>query len=82
MSRLPRFEEFRWIGTKDTMRVYDCDDPAQFDQLKARVEGEDLLRRLQLLAFAPDTVEEAVNRSFKPWSPTTKEWGKVPTAER
>ncbi len=65
MSRLARFEEFRWVGTKDTMRVYDCDDPEQFDELKARVEDEDLLRRLLLLGFAPDTLQEAENRSFK-----------------
>lgn len=65
MSRLPRFEEFRWVGTKDTMRVYDCDDPEQFEALKTRVEGEDLLGRLQLLGFAPDTLQEAENRSFR-----------------
>ena len=55
MSRLPRFEEFRWVGTKDTMVVYDCDDPEQFEALKTRVESEDLLRRLQLQAFARHT---------------------------
>ncbi len=66
MSRLPRFEEFRWIGTKDTMRVYDCDDSEQFEALKTRVDGEDLLGRLLLLGFAPDTLEEAENRSFRP----------------
>ena len=66
MSRLPRFEEYRWIGTKDTMRVYDCDDPAQFEELKARVENEDLLGRLLLQAFGPDTLQEAENRGFKP----------------
>jgi len=66
VSRLPRFEEFRWVGTKDTMVVYDCDDPEQFEALKTRVESEDLLRRLQLQAFGPDTLQEAENRGFKP----------------
>ena len=54
------------MGTRDTMRVYDCDDPAQFEDLKARVEAEDLVMRLQLQSFAPDTLDEAINRSFKP----------------
>lgn len=66
MSRLHRFEDYRFIGTRDTMRVYDCDDPAQFDELEQRVGEESLLERLQLQAFAPDTVEEAVNRGFRP----------------
>ncbi len=54
------------MGTKDTMVVYDCDDPEQFEALKTRVESEDLLRRLQLQAFGPDTLQEAENRGFKP----------------
>lgn len=65
MSRLPRFEEFRWVGIRDTMRVYDCDDAEQFGELKTRVENEDLLGRLQLQAFGPDTLLEAENRGFK-----------------
>ena len=27
MARLKRFEDFRYVGVRDTMRVYDCDDP-------------------------------------------------------
>jgi hypothetical protein len=48
------------------MRVYDCDDPAQLEELKQRVAEDDLLDRLQLQSFAPDTVEEAANRGFRP----------------
>lgn len=47
------------------MRVYDCDDAEQFGELKTRVENEDLLGRLQLQAFGPDTLLEAENRGFK-----------------
>lgn len=54
------------MGTRDTMRVYDCDDSGQFEELKNRVESDDLLRRLQLQAFGPDTLEEAMNRGFRP----------------
>ena len=66
MSRLGRFEHYRYIGTRDTMAFYDCDDQPQFEELKARVETEDLLGRNRLQAFAPDTPEEAANRGYRP----------------
>lgn len=66
MSRLRRFEEYRFVGTRDTMRVYDCDDEGQFSDLEGRASGEDLLNRKLLQAFSPDTVDEARNRGFKP----------------
>lgn len=65
MSRLARFEEYRYIGIRDTMRFYDCDDEEQFSELSARVAGEDLLGRRLLQTFAPDSVNEARNRSFR-----------------
>lgn len=66
MSRLRRFEHHRYVGTRDDMVVYDCDDPGQFAELSQRFENEDLLRRLLLQTFAPDTVPEAKNRGFRP----------------
>lgn len=66
MVRLKRFEDFRFVGTRDTMRVYDCDDEAQFKRLQVRVERDDLLGKDLLQAFGPDTVAEAANRGFKP----------------
>lgn len=66
MSRLRRFEEYRFVGTRDTMRVYDCDDEDQFSRLEERASAEDLLNRKLLQAFSPDTVDEARNRGFKP----------------
>lgn len=68
MSRLGRFEHYRYIGARDTMSFYDCDDEGQFEELKSRVDGEDLLRRNRLQAFAPDTPEEAANRGYRPVS--------------
>lgn len=67
MTRLPRFEEYRFVGTRDTMRVYDCDDSGEFDELENRLATEDLLNRNLLQAFAPDSVEEARNRGFTPY---------------
>lgn len=64
MSRLRRFENNRFVGTRDDMRVYDCDDVGEFAALDARVEAEDLLSKKVLQAFGPDTVAEARNRGF------------------
>lgn len=66
MSRIHRFEDHRFVGTRDTMVVYDCDDPAQLEELESRVATADLLGRNQLQAFGPDTADEAINRGFKP----------------
>jgi len=66
VSRLSRFEHYRFVGTRDTMRVYDCDDDVQFEKLNERIQTDRLVERLQVQSFAPDTVEEARNRGFKP----------------
>jgi len=64
MARLRRFENHRYIGTRDDMVVYDCDDDAQFDVLSGRVEDEALMDHNLLQAFSPDEVPEARNRGF------------------
>lgn len=66
MARLRRFEDARFVGARDTMVVYDQDDEAQSEALLARVEADDLFDRDLLQTFAPDTVEEARNRGFRP----------------
>lgn len=66
MSRLSRFPDYRYVGTRDTMRVYDCDDESQFEEVQRRVEEDDLVDRTLMQAFAPDTVDEARNRGFRP----------------
>ena len=66
MSRLSRFEGYRYIGARDTMLVYDCDDDGQFSEIRERVEEDDLGNRLLLQSFAPDTLVEARNRGFRP----------------
>ncbi len=69
MARLSRFEEFRYVGTRDTMRFYDCDDSDQFSALQSRAESDDLLNRKLLCAFGPDDPAEARNRGFRPAGP-------------
>ena len=65
MSRLPRFEDYRYIGTRDDMRFYDTDDDAQAQLLRVRIDEEQLLKDRLLQTFGPDTDAEARNRGFK-----------------
>jgi len=65
MGRLRRFPDNRFIGLRDEMRVYDCDDEDQFATLAERIDGDDLTRRLLVATFAPDTTAEARNRGFR-----------------
>jgi hypothetical protein len=66
VGRLPRFEDFRYVGTKDTMQVFDCDDATQLELLRQRVEAHDLYQRNLLQSFGPDDLAEAANRGFRP----------------
>ncbi len=66
MGRLRRFPDKRFIGVRNGMTVYDCDDDAQFSELEKRVADEDLLGRTLLSSVGPDTLAEARNRGFTP----------------
>ena len=65
VARIKRFEEHRYLGTRDDMRVYDCDDSAQIDELNKRIESEDLVEAKVIQSFAPDRLSDARNRGFK-----------------
>ena len=65
MARLSRFDDHRFIGTRDDMVLYDCDDEETLSALRVRVADERLLRRNLLQSFAPDTEAEANNRGFR-----------------
>ncbi|MCL1692425.1 MAG: hypothetical protein M3096_01955 [Actinomycetia bacterium] len=66
MTRLRRFEQNRFIGTRDDMIVHDCDNADDFAALEARAEKQDLMGEKLLQAFGPDTLDEARNRGFRP----------------
>jgi hypothetical protein len=66
MSRLSRFEAYRYVGVRDAMRFYDCDDDTQYEELLARVRDDGLIGRNLIQVFAPDTPVEAMNRGFRP----------------
>jgi len=65
MGRLRRFDDHRFVGLRDEMRVYDCDDEAQFQALRRRVDEEGLLARDLVSSFSPDSLAEARNRGFR-----------------
>jgi len=65
VARLSRFDDHRFIGTRDDMVLYDCDDEETLSALRVRVADERLLRRNLLQSFAPDTEAEANNRGFR-----------------
>ena len=66
MSRHRRFEDHRFVGTRDDMVVYDTDDVAAAETLVARIDEDDLMTQNLLQTFGPDTLAEARNRGFRP----------------
>jgi len=66
VSRLSRFDSYRFVGVRDTMRFFDCDDEDQFAELSRRVDEEGLVGRDMVQVFAPDTPVEAMNRGYRP----------------
>ena len=66
MPRLSKFENYRFIGNRKNMKVYDCDDEDQFSKLEGFINKYDLILHNLLQSFAPDTISEAKNRGFKP----------------
>lgn len=68
-SRLRRFPDSRFVGTRDDMVVYDCDDAVDFTALEERVGLEDLVTQKMLSTFGPDTLAEAHNRGFRSHRP-------------
>ncbi len=49
------------------MKVYDCDNEDHFKILQSLEEENKLVQNNQLQSFAPDSLEEAMNRSYKPF---------------
>ena len=66
MPRLRSFPEHRFVGTRDDMKVHDCDDADAYAALEERIEEDELLDGRLLQSFAPDTLAEARNRGFTP----------------
>lgn len=64
MTRLHRFADHRFIGTRDDMVVHDTEDAEEADALAERISH--LMERKLVQTFGPDTLAEARNRGFHP----------------
>ena len=66
VGRISRFDEHRFVGTRDDMVVYDCDDDGLREILEQRITEDDLVSRNLLQTYGPDALAEARNRGFTP----------------
>lgn len=66
MTRLRHYEDWRFVGARDSMRVYDTDDDRESQGLAERIDSDALWQRNLISTFAPDTLAEARNRGFRP----------------
>ncbi len=64
MGRLKHFGEHRFVGTRDDMVVYDCDDDENLRLLEEKAAALVGLNLIQ--TFGPDDLAEARNRGFSP----------------
>ena len=66
MGRLSRFESYRFVGVRETMTVYDCDNEAEFAELEDLVDELGLVDRNQLQSFSPDTLTRGGESQLSP----------------
>ena len=66
MNRLNRFEHHRYVGIRNNMKVYDCDDEKQFESLNEYLKDYDYVSLNLVQSFSPDNIDEAKNRGFRP----------------
>jgi hypothetical protein len=67
LGRIAKFENYRFLGNRKNMRVYDCDNQDEFAQIENLINDKDLITNNLIQAFAPDNIHEAKNRGFKPF---------------
>jgi hypothetical protein len=64
MPKPTRFEHFRYLGDKRTLKVYDMDLIDSDPRVAAAVA--DIMASEKFLSFGPDTLAEARNRGYRP----------------
>jgi|TARA_B110000914_G_scaffold207636_1_gene204506 hypothetical protein len=65
MARLSRFENYRFIGNRLNMKVYDCDNLEEFKSIEILFKEKEMLMNNKVQSFSPDSLEEAINRGYK-----------------
>ena len=68
MSALDRFENHQILGFRKNMKSYDVKNQKHLDELLVLIEKHEALKNNLIQTFAPDTLDEAKNRGFKPLS--------------
>ncbi len=66
MSRPAALEHFRFVGDKRTQIVYDQDAVAADPDVAQAID--DIMANESYACFAPDTIAEARNRGYRPFS--------------
>ena len=71
MGRIAKFENYRFLGNRKNMRVYDCDNQDEFAQIENLINDKDLIlpgyidpNRLHILYFKK-SIETEIGKS--PW---------------
>lgn len=64
VERPGKFEEFRWVGDKRTLVVYDVDSMTDESII------DELMEAGTYASFGPDTLAEARNRGYRPFNGT------------
>ncbi len=62
VERPGKFEDFRWVGDKRSLIVYDVDNMVDPGPI------EELMESGAYASFGPDTLAEARNRGFTPFN--------------
>jgi hypothetical protein len=60
MARPVRFEHYRWLGDKRSMRVHDLDHSTE------QCAIDDIMAAETFASFGPDLLVEAKNRCYRP----------------
>ena len=60
MARPVRFEHFRWLGDKRSLRVHDLDHSTESCDI------DELMKAETFASFGPDSLVEAKNRCYHP----------------
>ena len=64
VERPGKFEDFRWVGDKRTLVVYDVDNMTDSSII------DELMDAGTYASFGPDTLAEARNRGYRPFNGT------------
>lgn len=64
VERPGKFEDFRWVGDKRTLVVYDVDSMTDESII------DELMEAGTYASFGPDTLVEARNRGYRPFNGT------------